>query len=107
MTALASSIDRLVCGCHPNGDHAPGCALATAETIAAEAADVGRGRGGNGVLCAIAALVEARLLRDIDDTDPPDMLAGLLDELWDMGLLGPDARTGRPQLTIVRIGGGH
>lgn len=98
----APNIDRMVCGDPLGSDHAAGCALAAAETIAAEAADVGRRTGGNGLLCALAALAEEGMLRDITDADPEDMLLGVLDELWDSGLLGPSARGVRPQLTVVR-----
>ncbi len=85
---------ELPCGCELLGPHEPGCAMDTAETIAAEAAALAEAVGGHQLVAAVAALAEARLLRDLGPDDPDDVVEGLLDYLWECGLLGPVATAG-------------
>lgn len=100
MTAL---VEYLPCGDVVGRDHKPGCALGPAETIAVEAAAVAAAAGRNQLLAALTALAEAGILVDTPAPggDPDAMLLGILDELWECGLIVA-AAIDRPRLTIVR-----
>lgn len=93
---MSALTEYVACGCLLGADHAAGCDLGAAETIAQEAADLAVATGGHQLLAAMAALVEAGILRDVPE--PEEMLLGLLDEFWNCGLIGP---AGRPQWTAV------
>jgi len=82
---MSTPIFHLVCGCA--GVHADGCVLGRAETIAWEAAEVAASRGGHEIVAALAALHEAGLLRNMRDSDPDDLMLGMLDELFQCGLI--------------------
>lgn len=88
---MAALIELLVCGCPTLTDtHEDGCAMAVAEQIAYEAADVAPENGAHRLVAVLVALHEAGLLRDLP-ADPVEVLEGLLDYLWEADLLGPVA----------------
>jgi hypothetical protein len=95
-------VEYIVCGCVLDADHVPGCVLGGAETIAAEAAEHAVSTGRHQLLAVVAALVEAGCLRDVPTGNDPDrILLGILDNLWESGLIDAPTRINRPQLTVV------
>ena len=76
--------DFLLCGCPSTPGHRDGCVLAEAETIAIEAAGQARANGDHEMLTALTALADADLLLDVDTEET---LLGVLDALYDAGLL--------------------
>lgn len=78
----------LTCGCWEDKPHQDGCQLGAAEEVARFAYDLAHAQGRNGIVAALAGLTAAGLLRDLADDDPEDLLEGILDMLWDTGLIG-------------------
>ncbi|HEU0040913.1 MAG TPA: hypothetical protein VFQ15_01050 [Jiangellaceae bacterium] len=97
---MAALTEYLVCGC-PADTRRPLCGLALAEQIAFEAADVALNTGTHRLITALVTLHGAELLRDLP-ADPVEVLEGLLDCLWESGLLGPAED---PQSTRVEATG--
>lgn len=88
----APAIPLLICG-DEQGRHEPGCALGRAEEIARTAAAAASTSGPNrrnGLAAALDALAFAGLLRDLADDDPEDLVEGILDMLWEAGLIRRD-----------------
>lgn len=84
MTAL---VDHFVCDCAVGDGHRSGCVLGQAETIAVEASSHAAVHGDHLLVAAIGALVEAGILHDLDPVDTTDALLGILDTLYEAGLL--------------------
>lgn len=80
----------LPCGCLDNKPHSDQCQLGLAEAVAQLACDAAPASGRNGLVAALQALVEYGLLRDLTDDDPEDLLEGILDMLWEAGLIRRD-----------------
>ena len=81
-----TTVALMVCGC--DHDHVPGCWLAEAEAIAAEAVTAATLAGRPHLVAVVEALHEAGHLRDLTGAD---QLLGFLDQLVELGLLGPAA----------------
>jgi len=86
MTAPAREAWELVCGC--SGTHIDGCILGEAEAIALAAA-AATGDGRHQLIAALEGLLAAGLLVN-DDIEEP-VIDGLLDMLFEFGLLGRKA----------------
>lgn len=80
----------MVCGC-PWQTHTAHCHLGHAERIALGAVADARGTNTNQLLSALMALRIAGVLRDLPEE--AGVLEGLLDCLWECGLIGPDLAT--------------
>lgn len=82
---------HLICCCGPittPSVHRPGCLLARSEEVATAAAE--SAPDGCRLLAVVTALQEADLLADLPAGGDPSELMGLLDCLWELGLLGAD-----------------
>jgi len=84
----AGTADRLVCDCWSGVDHVEACVLGLAETIAGEALDTAA-LDTHPITAALIALTEAGILTRPDNGDEqlPDILMGLLDDLYEAGQL--------------------
>jgi hypothetical protein len=78
------SITHLVCGC--TSTHKTGCVLGDVEQIAFTAAAEAQAHGHNGLIAALQAADVAGWLLDVGMDDAH--LAGVLDALYERGLLG-------------------
>jgi hypothetical protein len=81
--------NRMVCDCSADLDHIDGCILGQAETIASEALNTAA-TGTHPLTAALIALTEAGMLSTViaaQEEQLHDILMGLLDELYEAGLL--------------------
>ena len=81
---MTAPITPLVCGC--TSTHRAGCVLGDVEQVAFTAAAEAQAHGHNGLIAALQAIDAAGLLLDVSAED--EQLAGVLDALYERGLLG-------------------
>lgn len=77
----------MVCGCPFEGPHVDGCVLGEADEVAIQAIAAAEEDAGGPLLAALVALDNEGLLRPITPDDDPTWLHGVLDALYEQGLI--------------------